>query len=416
MSTDDGRIRRALELAREQGLEVTITEGEIDGAHPNTARVTLTDARGRTVSLLASSIGGGNILVTEVNGMGVSITGQYTTLIVLHRDAPGTIAAVTEVMADAGVNICNFRLSRQQRGGQAVMTIEIDGSFGPELNETIKTLPISSPAPCFSRFKDSLLNERSESPLHLPLGLRFRECILLPGGFQMELDFNYSSVASFVTAAEKAGVPISALILKQQAEQMELPEEEVYEHMRANYQVMRECIEPGCHKDLRSTSGLTGGSAHKMQQVSLAGKSLTGPLLSGALYRALAVSELNASMGRIVAAPTAGSCGIIPAALLTMEEDRHCSERDCVMALFTASAVGMVIANNASLAGAQGGCQAECGSAAAMAAAAIVELAGGTPRLRSMQSPSQSRMYWDLCATLWPDLWKFPASSGTPPA
>lgn len=196
----------------------------------------------------------------------------------------------------------------------------------------------------------------------------------------MELDFNYSSVASFVTAAEKAGVPISALILKQQAEQMELPEEEVYEHMRANYQVMRECIEPGCHKDLRSTSGLTGGSAHKMQQVSLAGKSLTGPLLSGALYRALAVSELNASMGRIVAAPTAGSCGIIPAALLTMEEDRRCSERDCVMALFTASAVGMVIANNASLAGAQGGCQAECGSAAAMAAAAIVELAGGTPR------------------------------------
>lgn len=115
----------------------------------------------------------------------------------------------------------------------------------------------------------------------------------------MELDFNYSSVASFVTAAEKAGVPISALILKQQAEQMELPEEEVYEHMRANYQVMRECIEPGCHKDLRSTSGLTGGSAHKMQQVSLAGKSLTGPLLSGALYRALAVSELNASMGAL---------------------------------------------------------------------------------------------------------------------
>lgn len=141
MSTDDGRIRRALELAQEQGLQVTITESEIDGSHPNTARVTLADAKGRTVTLLGSSIGGGNILVTEINGMGVSITGQYTTLIVLHRDAPGTIASVTEVMADAGVNICNFRLSRQQRGGQAVMTIEIDGSFGPELNKTIQTLP-----------------------------------------------------------------------------------------------------------------------------------------------------------------------------------------------------------------------------------------------------------------------------------
>ena len=135
MSTDDSRIRRAPELAREQGLAVTITTGDIDGAHPNTARVALTDADGNRVSLLGSSIGGGNILVTEV------ITGQHTTLIVLHRDAPGTIAAVTEVMAEAGVNICNFRLSRQQKGGDAVMTIEIDGSFGPELNQKIKVLP-----------------------------------------------------------------------------------------------------------------------------------------------------------------------------------------------------------------------------------------------------------------------------------
>ena len=141
MATDDSRIRRAPELAREQGLEVSITTGDIDGAHPNTARVTLTDVTGNTVSLLGSSIGGGNIFVKEVNGMEVSITGQHTTLIVLHRDAPGTIAAVTEVMADAGVNICNFRLSRQSRGGEAVMTIEIDGSFGPELNEKIKVLP-----------------------------------------------------------------------------------------------------------------------------------------------------------------------------------------------------------------------------------------------------------------------------------
>ena len=141
MSTDDSRIRRAPELAREQGLAVTITTGDIDGAHPNTARVALTDADGNRVSLLGSSIGGGNILVTEVNGMEVSITGQHTTLIVLHRDAPGTIAAVTEVMAEAGVNICNFRLSRQQKGGDAVMTIEIDGSFGPELNQKINVLP-----------------------------------------------------------------------------------------------------------------------------------------------------------------------------------------------------------------------------------------------------------------------------------
>ena len=197
----------------------------------------------------------------------------------------------------------------------------------------------------------------------------------------MEPEFNYSSVASIVTAAEKSGLPISAIVLRQQGEQMEQTEESIYEHMRKNYQVMAECIEPGCNKDLKSTSGLTGGSAFKMRQISESGKSLTGSFLSGALYRALAVSELNAAMGRIVAAPTAGSCGILPAALLTMQEEKRIPERDCVMSLFTASAVGMVIANNASLAGAQGGCQAECGSAAAMAAAAIVELAGGTPKM-----------------------------------
>ncbi len=120
---------------------VDISTGDIDGAHPNTARVTLTDANGRQVSLLGSSIGGGNILVTEVNGMEVSLTGQYTTLIVLHKDTPGIIAAVTEVMAEEGINICNFRLSRQKKGGEAVMTIELDGMPSPEINKKINTLP-----------------------------------------------------------------------------------------------------------------------------------------------------------------------------------------------------------------------------------------------------------------------------------
>lgn len=195
----------------------------------------------------------------------------------------------------------------------------------------------------------------------------------------MELDFNYNSLADIIKMAEENHMPLSQLVLSQQAQQLEKSEEEIYEQMRQNYQVMAECVEPGCDPDLRSTSGLTGGSAAKMRRVSESGKSLTGSVISGALYRALAVAELNAAMGRIVASPTAGSCGILPAAVLTMQEEKGLSERACVMSLFTASAVGMVIANNACLAGAQGGCQAECGSAAAMAAAAIVELAGGTP-------------------------------------
>ena len=196
---------------------------------------------------------------------------------------------------------------------------------------------------------------------------------------EIVVDLNYHSIEALLKTAKERGCRLSALVLEQQAEQMELTQQEVYEKMRDNYRVMASCIQPGSAPDLKSTSGLTGGDAYRMREAVEQGRNLTGPLLGGALYRALAVSELNASMGRIVAAPTAGSCGIVPAAVLTMQDQYQLTEEACVMSLFTASAVGMVIANNACLAGAQGGCQAECGSASAMAAAAIVELAGGAP-------------------------------------
>ena len=195
------------------------------------------------------------------------------------------------------------------------------------------------------------------------------------------MDINYHSLYELTKTAKEENCRISHIVLAQQAEQMEIPAEEIYEKMRENYHVMASCIQPGCAQELKSTSGLTGGDAYKMRQAVEEGKNLTGSLLGGALYRALAISELNAAMGRIVAAPTAGSCGILPAAVLTMQEEKGLSEEDCVMSLFTASAIGMVIAANASLAGAEGGCQAECGSASAMAAGAIVELMGGTPQM-----------------------------------
>ena len=167
-------------------------------------------------------------------------------------------------------------------------------------------------------------------------------------------ELNYHSLAGLVLAAEQANEPLSALVLRQQAAQLEQPEDRVFAHMRENFRVMAACIEPGCQPDLRSASGLTGGDACKMRRRVEEGKTITGPVLGGALYRALAVSELNAAMGRVVAAPTAGSCGILPAAVLTMQE-QGADEHACVMSLLTASAVGLVIAENACLAGAQGG-------------------------------------------------------------
>ena len=139
MQTDDERIRFSLDVAKKEGLEIQIETGELENTHPNTAEITLTAADGEKVSLRGSSIGG-NILITRVNGMEVALTGQNPALIVLHKDAPGTIAAVTELMAEYGVNICNFHLARETKGGLAVMTIESDSHFVPELNEKINRL------------------------------------------------------------------------------------------------------------------------------------------------------------------------------------------------------------------------------------------------------------------------------------
>ncbi|MDF1494648.1 L-serine ammonia-lyase, iron-sulfur-dependent, subunit alpha [Caproiciproducens sp. CPB-2] len=191
----------------------------------------------------------------------------------------------------------------------------------------------------------------------------------------------YYSVEDLVGAAARENKKISEIVLEDQARELEKPEPELYRTMLESFRVMQQSVEDGIDPDMRSVSGLSGGGAYKMKQAVDKGRTLCGKVFGTALVRALAVSESNACMGKIVAAPTAGSCGIIPAALLTVMEDRELPERDVVMALFTASAFGMVIANNASISGAQGGCQAECGAASAMAAAALTELAGGTPQM-----------------------------------
>ncbi|WP_026523128.1 L-serine ammonia-lyase, iron-sulfur-dependent, subunit alpha [Butyrivibrio sp. VCB2001] len=190
----------------------------------------------------------------------------------------------------------------------------------------------------------------------------------------------YESLAELVNEATKRNIKISELVLADQAKSMEKSELELYEQMELNFSIMKDSVADGMRKDQRSTSGLTGGEGYLMSEyVKRADGGLSGTFMSKAISRALAVAGCNASMGKIVAAPTAGSCGVLPGCLVSLYEDRAFPEKDLVMAMFTAGAVGMVIANRSSLAGAQGGCQAECGSASAMAAAALVEVMGGTP-------------------------------------
>ncbi len=191
--------------------------------------------------------------------------------------------------------------------------------------------------------------------------------------------FEYKSISELVNAASSVGRTISEVVLADQAEQLCISPETLFERMDARLSVMEDSVKAGMNPALRSTSGLTGGDASRMWDHAASG-GICGGFTNRAMARALAVSENNAAMGKIVAAPTAGSCGILPGAVVSMLDESRCSREAAVMALFTAGAFGMVIAQNASIAGAEGGCQAECGSAAAMAAAALVELMGGTPQ------------------------------------
>ena len=190
---------------------------------------------------------------------------------------------------------------------------------------------------------------------------------------------NYMSVAEIAAQASRQGLSIGRLVLQDQAAQMERSEADILNEMDENLHVMERAAKRGLQPGLRSNSGLTGGDGARMR--AHAAHALSGLFCARAMQIALGTAECNAAMGRIVASPTAGSCGILPGAVISMMENCGVGREDACLALIAAGGIGMVIANQASISGAAGGCQAECGSAAAMAAAALVQMAGGNPEM-----------------------------------
>jgi L-serine dehydratase len=189
----------------------------------------------------------------------------------------------------------------------------------------------------------------------------------------------FDSMAEMVERAETGGQPLHEIVLQAETAQSGETRAAIWARMQRRLEVMRHSTEQGLAQPVMSLSGISGGSAYRFWQWLGDHQPLTGPILSRALARAMAVNEVNAGMGCIVATPTAGSAGILPGVLLTLQESHGFTDDQLVGALFTASGIGAVIVRRAHVSGAAGGCQAETGSAAAMAAGAAVELLGGTP-------------------------------------
>ena len=189
---------------------------------------------------------------------------------------------------------------------------------------------------------------------------------------------SFLSCAEMLGAAAEQGIPLAEAVMRNDLAESRLTEEKSRADMRTLWHVMQ-ATSRDYDPAQRSRSGLCGGDAAKVELAAAAGKLLGGDYLAAVTAEALKTAECNACMKRIVAAPTAGSCGVLPAVLLPLARSGEASDDDICEALYVAAGFGQVIAARATLAGAEGGCQAEVGSASAMAAAALCYLKGGAP-------------------------------------
>ena len=175
---------------------------------------------------------------------------------------------------------------------------------------------------------------------------------------------------------QKENLTLWELSIKDEIENTKKSEEEIFDRLQRTLDIMKESSHAALDVSVTSVTGMTGGNAKTMNDYFLGGESILGETAAKAMAMALSTSEVNAAMGRIVAAPTAGASGILPATLMTMYHKYGYDDRKLMEAMLVATQIGQVIFDNATFAGAEGGCQAETGSAAAMAAAAAVYLRG----------------------------------------
>lgn len=187
---------------------------------------------------------------------------------------------------------------------------------------------------------------------------------------------NYHSINDLVELCHKNNAQIWQVIMMDNAHERMVSEDKIFENMRLMYKAMK-TADNNYDKSLKSPSRMAGGDGELMYQYNKSGRNICGDFVGMVMDKALKMGESNACMRRIVAAPTAGSCGVIPAVFISYETYFKALEDDMVKALLIASGIGAVIAENASIAGASGGCQAEIGSASAMAAAGLTFLQGG---------------------------------------
>lgn len=191
----------------------------------------------------------------------------------------------------------------------------------------------------------------------------------------------YNNIHELLCSAAEKQLPLYEVILQNEMALTDATRAEVLDKLRTRWHVMQKSCAGALYTPQEMPGSLIAGQSGRQQQYTAAGHTLSGTKVNQMMALALSASEVNAGMGRICAAPTAGSCGVLPAVVQTAAARTHAGEEQILQALLVAAGFGAVITKNATVSGAEGGCQAECGTAAAMAAAAAVTLANGTPQM-----------------------------------
>lgn len=385
-AAEDVRIRDSFALAEQAGLRFSFVPVEDEPTdHSNTVDIRVADATGHETVVRGESIGGGAARITRLNGIAVELTGEYHSIVVKHRDVKGALAFIATCLAQFDVNIATTRLFREKRGDVAYTVMETDDATPPEL---ISQIEAGSAVMAVSMLKSD--RSRDEfAPRTVDDELAEGEA---PTGFGVDLDaesatalfeqLDFADGDELLAYCERTGLPISDAICRRERcllAMNELAVDDTHRYLDDVLGIMRTSVDDALADPQPSMGGLIGGEAQKLAAYEASGTALCDPLMARAITYGMAVLETNACMGRIVAAPTAGSAGVLPAVLFALQDEKGLALEQLNRGLANAAAVGMLVARASTVSGAEGGCQAEVGTASAMAASAAVEMMGGTP-------------------------------------
>lgn len=347
LSLTDERFNNSLELADNGGVAIRFFKKPIPGAnHPNTVAVQMKSKQGRQLNLVAQSIGGGAVNISEFQGWPVQIGGDaYDLLIELSPAALDEIESMVvgegDTLAEPAIQI---RDDRAMLHVQRVSPVDDHQSAQIEAVDGVEGMWTSSPILFSPRFSQ-----------------------LFTSGDEM------------VELARREKCSLGEIAIAYETELLGLAEGEVMAEMGRRFEVMHSAVHQGLDEDLPAMQ-LLRPSARQIFLSEAEGRLPVGGLHTRAAARAMAVMHVNGGMGVVCAAPTAGSAGVVPGVMVTMAEEMGIEEEQIVKSLFAASAIGLVVAMRATFAAEVAGCQVEIGASGAMAAAGVVEAFGGNAR------------------------------------